>query len=234
RQAFTKEATAMEFKLPPATHVSKFSVLMTTVTARKSGMSHLNFARAVKGTSAGVVTLFTNARNATVVSHAMNARKTYRARPKTVRMVLTILIVQTALTRSYFGCLVARNMFVTVAVAMLVIAAESSGHLEKRKEVILTPSVSLHLAIGTFMKIGHLKSVEGATSRIGRNDHTNLGFSSLPPRTSDAAFEVQGRQRRRRERRLTPLQRTTDRGRTGPPGTPARNVTRYAALGSLD
>ncbi|EJK52493.1 hypothetical protein THAOC_28220, partial [Thalassiosira oceanica] len=61
-----------------------------------------------------------------------------------------------------------------------------------------------------------------------------LGLQLTPPRTSDAAFEVRGRQRRRRERRLTPLQRTTDRGWTGPPGTPAGNVTRYAALGSLD
>ncbi|EJK47951.1 hypothetical protein THAOC_33291 [Thalassiosira oceanica] len=33
--------------------------------------------------------------------------------------------------------------------------------------------------------------------------------------TSDAAFEVRGRQRRRWERRLTPLQRTTDRGAGG-------------------
>ncbi|EJK63854.1 hypothetical protein THAOC_15466 [Thalassiosira oceanica] len=61
-----------------------------------------------------------------------------------------------------------------------------------------------------------------------------LGLQLTPPRTSDAAFEVRGRQRRRRERRLTPLQRTTDRGWTKPPGTPAGNVTRYAALGSLD
>ncbi|EJK50127.1 hypothetical protein THAOC_30935, partial [Thalassiosira oceanica] len=37
-----------------------------------------------------------------------------------------------------------------------------------------------------------------------------------------------------RERRLTPLQRTTDRGWTEPPGIPAGNVTQYAALGSLD
>ncbi|EJK68999.1 hypothetical protein THAOC_09786 [Thalassiosira oceanica] len=51
-----------------------------------------------------------------------------------------------------------------------------------------------------------------------------LGLQLTPPRTSDAAFEVRGRQRRRRERRLTPLQRTTDRGRTGPPGTPAGNI----------
>ncbi|EJK61028.1 hypothetical protein THAOC_18542 [Thalassiosira oceanica] len=61
-----------------------------------------------------------------------------------------------------------------------------------------------------------------------------LGLQLTPPRTSDAAFEVRGRQRRRRERRLTPLQPTTDRGWTKPPGTPAGNVTRYAALGSLD
>ena len=49
----------MEFKLQPAINVSRISVLMTTVTAGKSGISHLIFARAVKGTSAGVVTLFT-------------------------------------------------------------------------------------------------------------------------------------------------------------------------------
>ncbi|EJK72771.1 hypothetical protein THAOC_05662, partial [Thalassiosira oceanica] len=63
-----------------------------------------------------------------------------------------------------------------------------------------------------------------------------LGLQLTPPKTSNvnAAFEVRGRQRRRRERRLTPLQRTTDRGWPGPPGTPAGNVTRYAALGSLD
>ncbi|EJK51405.1 hypothetical protein THAOC_29422, partial [Thalassiosira oceanica] len=39
-----------------------------------------------------------------------------------------------------------------------------------------------------------------------------LGLQLTPPRTSDAAFEVRGRQRRRRERRLTPLHPTTDRG----------------------
>ncbi|EJK69468.1 hypothetical protein THAOC_09274 [Thalassiosira oceanica] len=61
-----------------------------------------------------------------------------------------------------------------------------------------------------------------------------LGLQLTPPRMSDAVFEVRGRQRRRQERRLTPLQRTTDRGWTGPPGTPAGNVTRYTALGSLD
>ena len=61
-----------------------------------------------------------------------------------------------------------------------------------------------------------------------------LGLQLTPPRTSDAAFEVRGRQRRRRERHLTHLQRTTDRGWTEPPGTPAGNVTQYAALGSLD
>ena len=49
----------MEFKLQPAINVSRISVLMTTVTAGKSGMVPLNFARAVKGTSAGAVILFT-------------------------------------------------------------------------------------------------------------------------------------------------------------------------------
>ncbi|EJK66664.1 hypothetical protein THAOC_12396 [Thalassiosira oceanica] len=65
-----------------------------------------------------------------------------------------------------------------------------------------------------------------ATSQIDQNDY-QLGLQLTPRRTSDAAFEVQGRQRRRREqRRLMHLQRTTDRGWTEPPGT--------AALGSLD
>ncbi|EJK48521.1 hypothetical protein THAOC_32672, partial [Thalassiosira oceanica] len=61
-----------------------------------------------------------------------------------------------------------------------------------------------------------------------------LGLQLTPPRTSGAAFEVRGCQRWRRERRLTPLQLTTDQGWTEPPGTPAGNATRYAALGSLD
>ena len=64
-----------------------------------------------------------------------------------------------------------------------------------------------------------------ATSQIGQNDHTNCVFSQLTlPRTLDAAFEVQGRQRRYQERRLLPLQLTTDQGWTEPPGTPAGNV----------
>ncbi|EJK53565.1 hypothetical protein THAOC_26974, partial [Thalassiosira oceanica] len=91
----------------------------------------------------------------------------------------------------------------------------------------------------------------GYTSRIGRNDHTNLGFSSLRQERqtrslrSEAARgsagsgapltggglshrnpEVRGRQRQRRE------WRTTDRGWTEPQEPPAGNVTRYAALGS--
>lgn len=186
----------MEFKLPPATHVSKISVLMTTVTARKSGMSHLNFARAVKGTSAGVVTLFTNARNATVVSHAMNARKTYRARPKTVRMVLTILIVQTALTRSYFGCLVARNMFVTVAVAMLVIAAvraitvmltKCSGH---RRHMSLL-EIKFHLSLFDFFQLGIIWSFR--EKKGGYSDSLSVTSSCHWDVHEDRSFEISRR-----------------------------------------
>ena len=73
----------------------------------------------------------------------------------------------------------------------------------------------------------------GAKLQIDQNDHslpTNLGllFQLTPPRTSDTAVRIRGhRQRRRRRRYLTPLQRTTDPGWTEPPGTPDGNVTWY-------
>ncbi|EJK67523.1 hypothetical protein THAOC_11426, partial [Thalassiosira oceanica] len=58
-----------------------------------------------------------------------------------------------------------------------------------------------------------------------------LGLQLTPPRTSDTAFEVRGCQRRRWKRRLMPLQRTTDQGWTGPPGTPGRKLSGHSAIG---
>ena len=111
-----KVATAMVFKLPPATNVSRISVSTTMAPARMSGISRLTIVRAVQSTFATVVAPSPVARDVTKSSRARTAWKKHRAMSTNATMAR---IVQDARTKRQCGCPAVRELSASDAVTVL-------------------------------------------------------------------------------------------------------------------